>query len=62
MRRTTAIDARPDWSDTGLFELAERVLPGAGLGGYALAEDIRFGFAEGSGARLRDVEGRDYID
>jgi len=38
------------------------VLPGAGLGGYALAEDIRFVFAEGAGARLRDVEGRDYID
>jgi glutamate-1-semialdehyde 2,1-aminomutase len=45
-----------------LFELAERVLPGAGLGGYALPEDIRFVFAEGSGARLRDVEGRDFID
>ena len=56
------MDARPDWSNEGLFEIAERVLPGAGLGGYALAEDIRFVFAEGSGARLRDVEGREYID
>lgn len=45
-----------------LYEIAERVLPGAGLGGYALAEDIRFVFAEGRGARLRDVDGREYID
>ena len=44
------------------FEIAERVLPGAGLGGYALAEDIRFVFAEGSGARVRDADGREFID
>lgn len=56
------MDAKLEWSNAGLFELAERVLPGAGLGGYALPEDIRFVFAEGAGARLRDVEGRDYID
>ncbi len=56
------MDARLDWSNDALFELAERVLPGAGLGGYALPEDIRFVFAEGAGARLRDVEGREYID
>ena len=45
-----------------LYEIAERVLPGAGLGGYALPEDIRFVFAEGSGARIRDVDGREFID
>ena len=56
------MDARLDWSNAALFAQAERVLPGAGLGGYALAEDIRFVFAAGSGARLRDVEGREYID
>jgi len=56
------MDARPDWSNHGLFEIAERVLPGAGLGGYALPDDIRFVFAEGAGPRLRDVEGREYID
>jgi glutamate-1-semialdehyde 2,1-aminomutase len=44
------------------YETAERVLPGAGLGGYALAEDIRFIFAEGQGARLKDVDEREYID
>ena len=56
------MDAKLDWTNAGLFELAESVLPGAGLGGYALPEDIRFVFAEGRGARLRDVEGRDFID
>ena len=56
------MDARLDWSNRSLFELAERVLPGAGLGGYALPDDIRFVFAEGLGPRLRDVEGREYID
>ncbi len=45
-----------------LYEIAERVLPGAGLGGYALPRDIRFVFAEGSGARIRDVDGREFID
>ena len=56
------MDAKLDWTNAGLFELAESVLPGAGLGGYALPEGIRFVFAEGRGARLRDVEGRDFID
>ncbi|MDJ0945336.1 MAG: aminotransferase class III-fold pyridoxal phosphate-dependent enzyme [Kiloniellales bacterium] len=56
------MDARLEWSNDALFALAEGVLPGAGLGGYALPEDIRFVFAEGAGARLRDVEGREYID
>ena len=45
-----------------LYEIAEQVLPGAGLGGYALPEDIRFVFAEGKGARIKDVDGREYID
>ncbi len=56
------MDAKLDWSNANLFEIAERVLPGAGLGGYALPDDIRFVFAEGAGARLRDVEGTEYID
>jgi glutamate-1-semialdehyde 2,1-aminomutase len=45
-----------------LYEIAERVLPGAGLGGYALPEELRFVFAEGKGARIKDVDGRAYID
>lgn len=45
-----------------LYEVAERVLPGAGLGGYALSKDIRFVFAEGQGSRIQDVDGREFID
>ncbi len=44
------------------YAIADRVLPGAGLGGYALPEEARFVFAEGRGARIRDIEGREYID
>jgi hypothetical protein len=47
------MDVAAPTENTRLYEIAERVLPGAGLGGYALAEDIRFVFAEGKGARLR---------
>ena len=54
--------AQPDWSEPDPYALAEQVLPGAGLGGYALPEEIRFVFAEGQGPRLRDVQGREYID
>ncbi|MCR9254608.1 MAG: aspartate aminotransferase family protein [Alphaproteobacteria bacterium] len=45
-----------------LYAIADRVLPGAGLGSYALAKDIRFVFAEGHGARIKDVDGREFID
>jgi glutamate-1-semialdehyde 2,1-aminomutase len=45
-----------------LYRVAERSLPGAGLGGYALPEDVRFVIAEGRGSRVRSVEGRWYID
>ncbi len=45
-----------------LYEIAERVLPGAGLGGYALPEDVRFIFHRGEGAHIQDVDGRWYID
>lgn len=45
-----------------LFRLAEAALPGAGLGGYALPEEARFIFAEGAGARFRDVDGREFAD
>ena len=44
------------------FALADAALPGGGLGGYALGEDIRLIFAEGKGARFTDVRGREYID
>ena len=44
------------------FAIAERAIPGGGIGSYALDEEIRLVFAEGSGARIRDVDGREYID
>ena len=34
-----------------LFEIADRVLPGSGLGSYSLAEDIRLIYSHGKGSR-----------
>jgi glutamate-1-semialdehyde 2,1-aminomutase len=45
-----------------LFEIADNCLPGAGLGSYALADDIRLIFASGKGSRMWDVDGNEYID
>jgi glutamate-1-semialdehyde 2,1-aminomutase len=45
-----------------LYQVAERALPGGGLGGYSLPDDVRFVIAEGRGSRVRSVEGRWYID
>ena len=45
-----------------LYESAEASLPGAGLGGYALPEDLRFIVKEGRGGRLISVEDKEYID
>ncbi len=45
-----------------LFEIADRVLPGSGLGSYSLADDIRLIYAHGKGSRLWDVDGNEYID
>lgn len=56
------MDRNTPTTNAGLYDIAERVLPGAGLGGYALPDDLRFVFAEGRGARLRDVDGREFID
>ncbi|MFQ5566465.1 MAG: aspartate aminotransferase family protein [Paracoccaceae bacterium] len=44
------------------FEAAEACLPGAGLGGYALADDIRFVFSHGAGPRFWDTDGKEHID
>ncbi|MDH3668348.1 MAG: aminotransferase class III-fold pyridoxal phosphate-dependent enzyme [Paracoccaceae bacterium] len=44
------------------FEIAEACLPGAGLGGYALADEIRFVFSHGRGPRFWDTDGKEYID
>ena len=45
-----------------LFAIAERCLPGAGLGAYALAGDIRLVYSHGRGSRMWDVDGNEYID
>ena len=45
-----------------LFEIADHVLPGAGLGSYSLDEDIRLIYSHGKGSRMWDVDGNEYID
>ena len=49
-------------SQAELFEVAERVLPGAGLGSYSLSEDIRLIYSHGDGSRMWDVDGNEFID
>ncbi len=41
---------------------AAEVLPGGGISGYALPEDLRFVFRRGVGSRLQSVEGRWFVD
>ena len=43
-------------SQNALFEIADRVLPGAGLGSYSLARDIRLIYSHGEGSRMWDVD------
>ena len=45
-----------------LFEIADTVLPGAGLGSYSLTHDIRLIYSHGKGSRMWDVDGNEYID
>ncbi|MSP66983.1 MAG: aspartate aminotransferase family protein [Alphaproteobacteria bacterium] len=45
-----------------LYERAEKLLPGAGLGSYSLPDDVRFVIKRGKGARLEDVDGNWHID
>ncbi|MDH3712910.1 MAG: aminotransferase class III-fold pyridoxal phosphate-dependent enzyme [Gammaproteobacteria bacterium] len=49
-------------SQDDLYAAAENALPGAGLGGYSLPEDVRFVIAEARGARLISADGREYVD
>lgn len=50
-------ETQDDW-----YEIAERVLPGAGLGGYALPEAERFVIRRGEGCRLLGSDGKWRID
>ncbi len=45
-----------------LYALADRSLPGGGLGGYSLPEDLRFVIKRGEGSRVQSTAGRWYID
>lgn len=45
-----------------LFQIADSTLPGAGLGSYSLAQDIRLIYSHGKGSRMWDVDGNEYID
>jgi glutamate-1-semialdehyde 2,1-aminomutase len=54
------LNASRDQND--LFRVAERCIPGAGLGGYSLPDDVRFIVERGEGSRLRSVDGRWYVD
>ena len=56
-------NAGPDGRDeSGYYDTAEATLPGAGLGGYSLPEDVRFVIRRGVGSRVESVDGRWYID
>ena len=60
MSNTAVKDASETQAE--LFAIAERVLPGAGLGSYSLAKDIRLIYSHGAGSRMWDVDGNEYID
>lgn len=60
MTTTPATDASE--AQRRLHEIAERALPGAGLGGHALPEHLRFVIEDARGARIRAADGREYID
>ena len=49
-------------SHEAYYQIAGQVLPGAGLGGYALPEDVRFVIHKGEAGRLLDVRGKWVID
>ena len=65
MKKLKIIGARIESSSESqseLFAAADAALPGGGLGGYALADGLRFVFVRGKGAKFWDADGREYID
>ena len=68
MSQTVVSPALPETESHGpedqahCYEIADRTLPGAGLGGYSLPEDVRFVIKRGVGSRIQSVDGRWYID
>ncbi|MDX1576375.1 MAG: aminotransferase class III-fold pyridoxal phosphate-dependent enzyme, partial [Kiloniellales bacterium] len=57
-----ALSQAPAQSQADYYEKAEASLPGAGLGGYSLPEDVRFIIRRGEGSRVLSVDGDWYID
>ena len=68
MSQTVVSPALPETESHGpedqahCYEIADRTLPGAGLGGYSLPKDVRFVIKRGVGSRVQSVDGRWYID
>ena len=49
-------------SQDDYFAIAEKNLPGGGLGGYALPDDLRYIIRRGEGSRVQATDGRWFID
>jgi glutamate-1-semialdehyde 2,1-aminomutase len=67
MSSATTVNDHKEKSSKGMtheqyYDLAAQVLPGAGLGGYSLPEDVRFVIHRGAGSRLQDTRGGWHID
>ena len=56
------MNAKTPPSNASYRAMAESVIPGAATGSYALPEDINFVFANGQGSRIKDLDGREFID
>src|SRR3546814_3260518 len=56
------VAAVPPLDHETCFELADRILPGGGLGGYSLPGNLRFAIRRGEGSRIEDLRGRWYVD
>ena len=52
-----ALSDQPTQSQADYYEKAEAALPGAGLGGYSLPDDVRFIIQRGEGSRVLSVDG-----
>ena len=57
-----ALESSPVTDPDDYYHKAERYIPGAGLGGYSLPDDVRFIIERGEGSRVLSVDGRWYVD
>ena len=63
MSTNTAInEPQVERDQRAYYGVAETTLPGAGLGGYSLPEEVRFVIKRGVGSRVESVDGQWYID